>query len=421
MKLRKQASGVKYSPAARDDEPAIDGRVSTQGQPRDLTANPDGAIAPLVQEIGGVSSVTLIASDHPAVSKVARVQIKPGSSTSYGNTVRLLMADTSGTDPAPPSPTLDYAHAFAIRLPSHLNDGGFPRTGLVWELHNTAAFYNYSGPAALAPHALLIRPNRVLANRCCTGPLSQTGWTEWHPEDKVIDLKPDAWLDVVHRCRFSEAKDGLVEVFAWWHGSTPPTAPQLRLQNVCTAQSIPQANPPLHNDRLYLECGFYLDGASSTNRNDTIDHTLPRRFTGATLVTDAIAWLAGSAPPQPPQTYSYASSVKTGDVIVDGHVWTVTSDDPACRQARFFADNVELERVAWAEGKASTTLHLPPTSDNGGVTLHDPAGAMLWGSGSIDWTVEAPPDPPDPTPDTYDVTGTATVDGDEITLQLKLT
>jgi hypothetical protein len=400
------------SPAPRPYEVADSrggGPPLTVGTDRDLTANPDNSINPLSAEVGGQSSVSLVDSSHPAVSKIARVVIRPGSSNTYGNTVRLLMADTQGGDPAPPTPTLEYTHAFAVRFPSSGNDGGFPRTGLLWELHNTYDWYMYSPGAALAPHAVLLRPNRTLANRYCGGDITPTGWAEWHPEDPLLtNVAADKWINVVHRVKFSESANGEIDVYAWYLGDPTPTTPKVKLRNLKTAQVLPN----MQNDRLYLECGFYLDGASSTNRTDTIEHTLPRRFL---KTQDAFNWItSGQAPvpPDPPVTHHYASSIKTGDVVTDGQVWEATSDDTKVTKAKFFADNAVLSEQPFASGKASQTLHLAPTSDNGGVTLHDSAGVMLWGSGSIDWTVQENVLPPEPETETYELSGTVSANED---------
>lgn len=421
------------SPASRsaDEEPDISSPRAATGQARDLTTNPDGSINPLNQEIGGQSSVALIAPDHPAVNKVARVTIRPGSSNSYGNTVRLLMADyLEPKDPAPPTEGLEYVHAFAVRFPAALNDGGFPRTGLLWELHNTAPYYNYSSGAALAPHAVLLRPNKVLANRCCAGPITPTGWSEWHPEDPILtNLKTDRWINVVHRLLLKADKTGFVETYGWYLGDPVPQTPQVNLRNVASAQSIPGLAP----DKLYLEEGFYIDGASSTNRTDTIDHTLPRRFFGPTALQDAIAWINGGTTPPPSGNVPQSTTAPkiSGEPVVDAQIQT---DDGA------WTNSPTGFKYQWQWKPGGTGEFMPVTGATSKtfqcsstfvgspvrclVTAINASGQASAGSNEVVVRAEViPPEPePEPTPDgDYTVSGTATIEGQQVDLSLTLT
>jgi len=338
--------------------------------------------------------------------------------SSPGSNIRsLVCAWTSDSDwsstPLVPAPVegQDFIMAHAFEIPE-----GNPMPPLVTycELHESGlpcknspchfAIYGYTDGKLYM---------RLMGGDCTTG-----GWTTFWNNLLLESPCTPGLHCIVTKIHYARDSSGRIEA---WHSKDGKTFDK-KVDKGGQATWVWGASTP---QKVYPCAGIYPASNPGRPRDKNFVWHYGNMF-GFASVEDAMAsFLSGETPPSPPGTHHYESSIKTGDTVAYGQEWTVTTDDPAVVKARFFADNVLLEQKSLAGGEASTILHLPVTSDNGGVTLHKADDVMVWGSGSIDWTVtEQPPDPPDPPdpvpPSDFDVTGTAHVEGEEITLNLKL-
>ena len=206
------------------------------------------------------SQFQLVTSPTREGSHAARFNITGADVWPNTGTVRCLAAkydtgETTGMD--------SYFHV-SMYIPSP----GIS-SNLIWELHHPSELYNLS-KCGVAPFAITT-DGKGLEFRIATGDCKVgQGWSNWESGIKIPGLNPyptDTWIDVVVHIRFSEASDGLVEVWGRSANNPWPASPQVTRSGIPT---MPYASSQgVHNVKLYTEMGLY-PGYSGYNGNDTI-------------------------------------------------------------------------------------------------------------------------------------------------------
>ena len=139
---------------------------------------------------------------------------------------------------------------------------------LIWELHHPSQLYNLNG-CGVAPFAITTDGSklqlRLETGDCKVG----QNWT-YRETVGIPSLSPypkDTWIDVIVHIRFSEANDGLVELWSRTAGSSWPDSPEISRSGIPTMPF--SSSTGVHNAQLYTEMGLY-PGYSGYNGNDTI-------------------------------------------------------------------------------------------------------------------------------------------------------
>ena len=221
-------------------------------------------------ESGGFAPFSTLECPHPSSqfqlvtspvrqgSYAAKFGISGGDVWSNG-TVRCLAAkydsgETTGMD--------GYFH-LSLNIPSP----GIS-SNLIWELHHPSQLYNLNG-CGVAPFAITTDGSklqlRLETGDCKVG----QNWT-YRETVGIPSLSPypkDTWIDVIVHIRFSEANDGLVELWSRTAGSSWPDSPEISRSGIPTMPF--SSSTGVHNAQLYTEMGLY-PGYSGYNGNDTI-------------------------------------------------------------------------------------------------------------------------------------------------------